>query len=450
MDEASRELWGLTPARLRALYAAAVAGLIVFVVVALLFPAPIHSYSARAVVEQTALVGSQTPTELDLLTHVEVEQQAQITFLALAGKAKPTMTFQQAVFCRVERPTPQLVRITIQTSDRYADRSLELCRSIADELVQKADPSFIPGIERIRSERANVDERLRLVRQSKRAAEDELTTLTREHVAQFTMALRPEPSAERTSNPTADELQRLSTEWQQLVTERSELARTKTDGHPQIKDIDLRLAELKKRSDALTAQQSTTGANNSLRQHTLDSLQDDYRRRSLELSESIAADRRREEDLLSEAARLAVTPAPIGLSTSVVEEPAVIDRLGGQPSIFQLAVLMLLSITAGGLTYRLLRQWSAKQRFNSAKEIQEQLDLPVITLAARYDAAESILSNRVVRGALLAAEASLAVVAVVVFLLVALQPDLARPVGSDPFGAVAESLDRTFSPTFRR
>jgi hypothetical protein len=449
MDEASRERWGLTPAKLRALYAAAMAGLVVFVAVALLFPAPIHSYAARAVLEQTALVGGNAPLELDLLTQAQVEQQARLSFAQLANKVELSSSFEQAVACRVERPTPQQVRVTLETQDRYADRSLALCQLIADDLVENASSSFVPGHERLRSERANVDERLRLVRQSKRAAEDELTTLTREHVTQFTVALQPVPADERATNLTAGELQRLSAECQQLLSDRSDLSRTKTDGHPQIKDIDLRLAELRKRIDALTSQEGAR-PNAAARQRALDNLQDDFRRRSLELSERIAVDRRREEELLAEAARLAVAPAPIALSTAMVAEPVVIDRLGGQTSAFQLAVLLLMSITAGGLTYRLLRQWSAQQRFHSAADIQEQLELPVITLAVRYDAAESILSRRIVRRTLLAAEAGLAVVAVLVFLLVALQPDLSRPVGTDPLGAVAEALDRTFSPTFRR
>jgi hypothetical protein len=450
MDEASREWWGLTPARLRALYAGAVAGLVVFIGAALLFPAPIHSYSARAVLEQTALVGNQAPLELDLLTQPQVEQQAEATFLALAATTKPALTFQQAITCQVERPTPNQVRITFETHDRYADRSLELCRGVADDLVRNAKSSFVPGIERLHSERANVEQRLALVRQSKRAAEDELTMLTREHVSQVTSALQPEPGAERSSSPAAEELKRLEQEWEHLLAERSELARTKTDGHPQVKDIDLRLAEMKKRVAALTALENAAQAGLPPRQRALDSLQVDYRRRSLDLSEVIAADRRREEELLSEAARLAITPAPIALSTNIVEQPDVVERLGGQPSGFQVAVLLLLSITAGGLTYRLLRQWSAQQRFSSAEEIEEELDLPVITLAARYDAPASILNSRVVRRSLLAAEVGLAVVAVATFFLVAMQSELARPAAADPLGAVAEAMDRTFSPTFRR
>jgi hypothetical protein len=308
----------------------------------------------------------------------------------------------------------------------------------------------VPGMSSLRSERANVEERLRLVRQSKRAAEDELTSLTREHVTEFTSALQPAPGAERSSSPAADELQRLSTEWQQLLMERSELARTKTDGHPQIKDIDLRLAEMKKRVDAVKALDSAAHTKMPPQRRALDSLQDEFRRRSLELSETIAADRRREEELLSEAARLAITPAPIALSTAIVEQPEVVERQGGQPSGFQLAVLSVLSITAGGLTYRLLRQWTAQQTFNSAEDIQEQLELPVITLSARYAAPASALNSRVVRHSLLAAEAGLALMALATFFLVVLQPELARPVAADPFGAVAEALDRTFSPTFRR
>jgi hypothetical protein len=167
-------------------------------------------------------------------------------------------------------------------------------------------------------------------------------------------------------------------------------------------------------------------------------------------SEQLLAERRELARMLSEAARLAITPAPIALSTNIIEQPEVVERLGGQPSGFQVAVLLLLSITAGGLTYRLLRQWSAQQKFSSAEEIEDELDLPVISLAARYDAPQSIVNSRVVRRSLLAAEVGLAVVAVATFFLVAMQSELARPAAADPLGAVAEAMDRTFSPTFRR
>jgi hypothetical protein len=285
---------------------------------------------------------------------------------------------------------------------------------------------------------------LSLVRQSKRAAEDELTLLTRDHVAQVTSALQATPAKDGPADEVFAQRQRLGSEWQQLLAERSELTRTRTDQHPQIKDIDLRMAELKKRIDALAA------LDKSQPQPAVNNLQDDFRSRSLELTESIAADRRREEELLAEASQLAITPAPIGLSTIIVEQPELVDRLGGQPSGFQLAVLSLLAITAGGLTYRLLRQWLAQQKLASVEEIEEQLELPVISLSAPHRSAQARRWDPIVRRSLQSAEIGLLIVSAAVFLLVATQSNLVRPVAVDPFGAVAESLDRTFSPTFRR
>jgi hypothetical protein len=435
MDEGSRKPLRFSPAQLRALYAAAVAGLLTFFLTALFFPAPIQSYRARAVVQQTAQVGDQAPLEMQLLTQEQVQKQAEASYQAIQpGKN----AFADAVACQVERPTPSQVRITIETSDRYADRSLALCRRIADDLVDIAATSFVPGIERLRSERANVEQRLALLRQSKRIAEDELTELSHEHVSSVTAAVQGTTAAAQAAAPVSIERERLTALRQELLTERGELARTKTEQHPQIKEIDVRVAELQNHLDSLPP---PTPA-----QSPLDGMQAEYRRRSQELTDVIAEYRRREEELLAQADQLAITPAPIALSSEIVESPQVIDRLGGQPSGFQVVVLILLSVTAGGLTYRLLRQWSAQQKFQSAEDIQEQLELPVVAL----NPADGPSCTRLLRRSLLAAELSLATVAALVFLLVMLQPELSRPISSDPWGAVAESLDRTFATTLRR
>lgn len=435
MDEASRELARFSPAQLRALYAAAVAGLLTFVLAAILFPAQIHSYRARAVVQQTAQVGDQAPLEMELLTLAAVQEQAEASYQATQpGKN----AFADAVACQVERPTPSRVAITIETSDRYADRSLALCRRIANDLVNSAAKSFVPGIERFRSERANVEQRLGLLRQSKRIAEDELTALTHEHVSRVTAAVHGTTAAAQAAAPVSIERERLTALRRELLTERGELARTKTEQHPQIKEIDVRVAELQKHLDTLPSTVPTKSP--------LDGMQAEYRRRSQELADVIAEYRRREEELLAEAAQLAITPLPIALTTEIIEPAEVIDRLGGQPSGFQIAVLLLLAMTAGGLTYRLLRQWMAQQKFLSADDIQEQLEMPVLALTAAHGPSYT----RLIRRSLLAAELSLATVAVITFLLVMLQPELSRPISSDPLGAVAESLDRTFAPTLRR
>ena len=440
MDEASRELVRFSPAPLRALYAAAVAGLLAFVLTALLFPAPIHSYRARAVVQQTAQVGDQAPLELDLLTLPQVQAQAEASYKAALTTATKRADLAEAIACQVERPTPSQVRVTIETSDRYAEHSLALCRAIADDLVQNADTSFVPGIERLRSERANVEQRLELLRQSKRIAEDELTALAHEHVGRVTASMQGMTAAAQAAAPVSIEREGLMMLRRELVTERRELARTKTEQHPQIKEIDVRLAELQRHIDMLPALAAHAGP------APLDGMQAEYRRRAQELTDAIADYRRREGELLAHADQLAITPAPIALATEIIEPAEVIERLGGQPSGFQIVVLFLVAITVGGLTYRLLRQWLSQQTFNSAADIEDQLELPVLTLTP----ADGPSYIRLVRRSLLAAELSLGTAVVISFLLVASQPELAQPVSADPLGALAEALDRTFAPTLRR
>lgn len=449
MDERSRDFIGLTPGQLRALYASVVAGLVVFIAVALLSPAPIHSYRTRAVVEQTAQVGEQIPLELELLTQPKVDQQANDAFLTAAAEMQLTTTYAEAIACQVERPVPQRVRITIEAQDRYADRSLELCRAVAGEMIRRAEKAFVPGLNTLLSQRANVEQRLALTREGKRAAEEELWSLTSEQIAELATALQLAAGKEAELAPTAAESQRLRGEWQQLQAERSDLSRNKTDAHPQMKDIDQRLAETKARIDALESQSRAAGLTRSPAQQRIASVQDEYRRRSRELSNVVSTARRREEELLSEAAQLAVTPAAIPLATVLVQEPELVERNGGQPSGLQMAMMCLLAIAAGGLTYSQVRRHSAMQPLNSAAEIEAQLDLPVISLGPAHRIPAPPVWDRAAKRSLQATEISLLVLAAATIVLLASQPRLAHPAAADPIGAVAESLDRTFSP-FRR
>lgn len=449
MDERSRDFIGLTPGQLRALYAAVVAGLVVFISVALFSPAPIHSYRTRAVVEQTAQVGEQVPLELQLLTQPKVDQQASDAFLTAAAELELTTTYADAIVCQVERPVPQRVRVTIEAQDRYADHSLDVCRAIAGELVRRAEKSFVPGLNTLLSQRANIEQRLALTREAKRAAEDELSSLTSEQVAELATALQMAAGKEAQLAPTAAESQRLRGEWQRLQAERSDLSRNKTDAHPQMKDIDQRLAETKARINALDSQSRAAGSASSPAQQRIASVQDEYRRRSRELSQVVSTARRREEVLLSEAAQLAATPAAIPLTTVLVQEPELVERIGGQPSRLQVAMMCLLAIAAGGLTYGQARRHSAMQRLNSAAEIEARLDLPVISLGPAHRLPTHLPWDSAAKRSLQAAEISLLVLAAATIVLLVSQPELAYPAVADPIGAIAESLDRTFSPLRR-
>jgi hypothetical protein len=451
MDDRISQARGPLPVQLRATYAAAVAGLAVFILLALLFPAPIHSYNSRTVVEQRTAAEHNEPFEFARLKQEQVEQMAQESFLAYAPQAGLTTSFNEAVNCTVERRTPHCVEIVIETQDRYADQSLALCQRIANDLVDRADKSFIPGIDALRIQRSNVEQRLMLVRESRRAAEDELTTMEREHLAQFTAALEQATVGKTPSDPLAAESLRLDGERQRLLAQRNDLARTKTDNHPQVKEIDERIAETNGQISALAAKLRTASSKTPNAKQQLAAMQDDFRRKSQELSESIARDRRREEELLSEAARLAVTPAAIPLYTVVVQEPQVVHRNGGQPSGWKMLLLTILSLAASAGTYTAFRRFASQQLLSTAEDIEAELGLPVLTLASPPSATPSPLGmGRLMKRSLVGVEVTLLVLAASAVLLVTMQSELARHPARDPLGALAESLDRTFGPTLRR
>src|SRR5688572_28609430 len=119
----------LRQARLSAYYAAGVIGLAVFLLAAVLYPAPIEAYLTRAVVEQLVDDAQhEATTDLPLLTQSQAEAIARDAFANAPDDASlATPPFAAAVDCQVDRLNPYRVRLVIETRDRVADRSLGLC-----------------------------------------------------------------------------------------------------------------------------------------------------------------------------------------------------------------------------------------------------------------------------------------------------------------------------------
>lgn len=447
------------------LYAAGVVGLATFLSLALLLPAPIQSYRAQAVIEQEVDAAERDVTDLRLVSSTEVENVARDVFGSLHPTAQDGSP-AEAVSCQVERFTPYRARVTIETRRRYADQALLLCKEIGSRVVADQPPSYIPHQDTIRSQRSDVERRLALVRESKRAMEDEMASLERDHLAEFSVAMQRLVASQTVSTSAITSATpvlppgyvQLEAEFNQLLASRRELSRTRTDDHPQIRDLDERLTESRQQLDRLASSIQTALPTTSVpsREHSqalaqLEQLQNDYRRRSQETTGAIATARRREEELLSEVARLTVTPNPVLLKTTLSQPAVVVERMGGQPSLSRFGLFFAIALTAGLAMFLLLRHVASNRRLSSPDDVRIQLGLPVVSLmessCVEQPGRELELA---LRRSVVFAEGLLVLLMVASLALVFTQSELTQPLGSDPFGAVAEALDRTLQPTMKR
>ena len=442
---------------LAAVYPPAVVGLVVFVALAFLFPEPIRCYRSRAVVEQTVSVGDLEPTDLKLISRDDAEQLARqawrIGVTSNSSADVDDAMFDDAVSIGVERLTPHRLRVTIDASDRYANRSLDLCERMAAEIVGRAEKSFVPGLHLLQSQRHDVQQRLALVREAKRVSEDELMSLEREHLTQFTSALGNAVGgkAATESGAAADEYAALQAEFQQLLLSRQELTRTRTNDHPLVKNADERLAQVQARLKPVQARLEPGIARLPDTQLRMETLQGEFRSRALELSGAVAQARRREEDLLTELARLTVSPEPLALRTGLIQPAQLVERSGGELPLLRIAACGVLAIAGGMATYRGLRLLAARQPLSSLDDIDQRLGLPVLSqIATAGLGPHSSLAPSRARKAIFAAELTLLVLVLVATLVIASQTGLTSPAAADPFGTVAEAFDRALSPTLRR
>ena len=127
------------------------------------------------------------------------------------------------------------------------------------------------------------------------------------------------------------------------------------------------------------------------------------------------------------------------------------ERIGGRPNFLRSATYALLSLAAGAGVHYLLKNVTARRHLRTTDDIRNQLGMPVVSLVGQQSIEASEFNlERAFRRSVLVAEILLLVLALTAFSLVSTQRQLAGPVALDPLGAVAESLDRTLSPTLRR
>lgn len=448
--------------RLQRFYAVLVIGLATFLLLAFLLPAPIESYRAVAVIEQEADSEQRDVTDLRLFTTADAEAIAREFSATEWGATESGWRFEEAVSCEVERFTPYLARLTISTRSRHAEDALHLCQEIASRVVAAQPPSYVPHLETVRSQQNDVEQRLSLVKESRRALEEELASLERGHLSEFSSAMQQLVAAQAAAVSAAPspstEYVRLEAELSQLMATRRELARTRTDDHPQILDLDERLTEVRAQLARVATALPAAANNASVPQSAageqlaqLERMQENYRRQSQEALEAIAASRRREADLLSDRARLEVPPAPVVLTTTLTQPAMVAERMGGQPSLGRLALYLATAMLAGGVAALWFRWAASRERLNSTDDISQRLGLPVVSLVQR----EAVdprrpASKRYLRRTVLAAEALLLLLALASAVAVLSQAELTSTVGADPFGTVAEAFDRTLSPAVKR
>jgi hypothetical protein len=426
------------PAQVRSLYAAAVVGLAAFLLLALLFPAPIDWYAARVVVEQIAASGDDQ-LSLPLVSESEVRAAAKAVL-------KPADAWREgaepAFRCELTRLTPLKLQIAMEVRNRTAAQAQELCQRVSEKLLELAEREFIPGLDALRAQRSDVQERLALARESKRAAEEALATLEREHTAQVTAALAKDLDTPRIKSAENDQrtvgVQRLQEEIVRLELQRKQLLETKTENHPQVQSLTEHLADLQQRLQALPSPMKA--ANRTSPAAEIARLQHDYHVRGDQLRATLTQSLEREEQLLSDAARLEVTPAPIALHAHCAEPATLVQREGGQPSLLRLAVFLALSLVASVASYVLLERRRVAECFTSPQQIEAQLGLPVVALG---DEAHLPPAPFPWRRAVVAAELALVLLVATTIALLATSPPVDRSVAADPFGCVAESLDRT-------
>ncbi len=441
-------------------YAACVAGMTVFVACTLLFPEPIQLYRVKAVVVQQA-AASAAPLDLPLLRAGEIERIARLTFAEVLPSADRTPGgFQAAVSVATETPTPTELHVVLETRNRYADRALHLAEAISAALVKEQPGSLVPGWESLQSQRSDVQRRLALVRENRQHLENEIRSLEREHLLALSSSVQRVTSLAQTLPlPAAQtEYSSLEAELQELLVTRRELTSSLTSQHPRVIAIDEQLAELKARFErsGTTLQASmrsstsvTSAQQNSLNEITV--LNETFRRRTLETSHALAAARVREESLLSEDAQLAIAPASVGVQTTVLTAPRVVERVGGRPSLWRLSFFAVLAFSAAAGVYTLANHHSARRHLRTTDDVWQQLGVPVVSLVGcQEEGTASSPLERMLRRGVLVAEIVLLILALTTFSLVSTQSQLARPVAVDPLGAVAESLDRTLTATLRR
>jgi hypothetical protein len=296
--------------------------------------------------------------------------------------------------------------------------------------------------------------RLDLARQTERACQQELAEFQQEQIAEFAAALqRLGQSLKRVSQPLTSALTtnvaEVEAKFQALVSQRAELARTRTDAHPMIRELDEQLAKMREKLAELgSARRSTSEQHEPFGE--IEHLQIVSRRRTVDIAKRLEDANLRCEDLEQESAILAQPPAAISLRTELASPAEIVQRDGGTPSMARLWLFAFLATAAGGAMFHWAQLPSSESGFSSCEDLSAELNLPVAAVAGVIRPPSAKPASIALRRSVLAAEILLAVLAVCGLAAIAGSSETTQPISQDPFGTIAEALDRVGEGTFIR
>lgn len=401
-------------------YSATVVALAAFIIGAIAFREPIVGYTAQAVVEQ------------------EVASDVGETCLC-----EENVSLRPNDRIHIQRHTPQHVRATLQCTDRFPGECQKRCRELAESIARAQPTVHQPDADLIQSRRDDVQRRLALARQSERSAQEELARTSSDQLAEFALAMKQAEMNRSRAISKSPEQQEFESSLAALTDQRRELARTRTDEHPMIRELDERIQSLQSKIAELGSERPEVAQSESL-PISLEDLQDQFREENARLQAVCDDARRRCEQLEEETARLATTSSPTLLQTRVVEPATVLTSVGGRPSIARLGSIGFFSLACGAAVLVLNRLTADEGKFHSASQVSSQLELPIATITGIVRPRQLSRAARTLRGTVFVCEVLIAVLILTGAATFSTIQTIHTPT-ENPFVAMAEAMDRVGS-----
>jgi predicted nucleic acid-binding Zn-ribbon protein len=324
---------------------------------------------------------------------------------------------------------------------------------VADKITQSQPQRWTPHAELQQSQREDLQRRLTLAKETERSIADELLQLENERLHQALHTVQKLPQTEATVTATPPTRSPLEEKYEQMLEQRKVLLRAKTEAHPLVQELDGNLAEVKAslQSEVKSILKPTATVTTPPIEQVQSALQASEQKRT-DLMEQRNELRGRIESLEADLKRLEQPLPDFALETKISQPTTIIERQGGQPGWWKLTLFSLASSGLGIVTYFLVSQVSRQRVFHTWSQVREELQLEVL-------GAPSTLENFSQRGtrvefclrnSILLAELVVFVLSITLTYALATQSQLTQPPLHDPWGAVAEALDRVGEETVRR
>ena len=433
-----------------AYYSAALLGVAAFLLLFVLFPEPIRQYTAQIELEQTAIGDASAIAEAKRISQADVNQIAE----SMLPHDSTTAHYRSECVQLSEACT----RVRIEIDARHANDSVANCQAIADQLIASQPTKIVPRAEEQRSLKEDVLRRLSLLKDSESAADDELAKLEREHVAQSLALMREQTELSINRIPQETVTSDVTLAWQaargrmqELENRRAELLVTRTEAHPHVQEVNLQIAQQRAGMSRLPTEATADVTIATPDNTPLEAALQTYQARSAELAMSRNTIRSRRAQLEQELVRLTPPVPSIAFHTAITTPVAIVERAGGRPTKSRLTIFMAVALLAACGTFYITKQFCSPSAVRTLAQIRQELGLEVYLVLNRRKLAPPALRERDwLRNAVFSAE--LFVLLIVLGLVFAFSSvsELSQSASEDPFGVVAEALDRVGETPLRR